>query len=194
MEKAFHFLPCQSSQKKLHFSYNKMTSFLNNTYQNQVILYGGIAFVGAQYFDTTDQPNAGSTGNTFTFNTIDFQSGISLVSNSKITVAENGFYSLSFSVQFINTSSQEQYVDIWFLKNCSVIPNSNSEFGVVRRQSGIDGKVIASSTFFFPLMANDELELLWNSSSVDVDVEYLSPKPFVPATPSVIVNIQRISS
>ena len=171
-----------------------MTSSLNNTYQNQVILYGGIAFVGAQYFDTTDQPNAGSTGNTFTFNTIDFQSGISLVSNSKITVAESAFYSLSFSIQFINTSSQEQYVDIWFLKNGSIIPNSNSEFGVVRRQSGINGKVIASSTFFFALMVNDELELLWNSSSVNVDVEYLLPKPFVPATPSVIVNIQRISS
>jgi hypothetical protein len=148
----------------------------------------------AQYYDTTDQAHAGGTGQSITFNTTDFQSGISLVSGSQITVSQTGKYALSYSLQFINTDSQEQYVDVFFWKNGSVLADSNSEFAITRTQSGINGKLIASSTLFFDLVATDYLELYWYAVSTDVDLEYIAAGTYVPATPSAFVNIQLISS
>ena len=87
-----------------------------------------------------------------------------------------------------------EYVDVFFFKNGSVLSNSNSEFGITRRQSGIDGKIIAVSTFFFDLVANDYLELYWYAVSTAVDLEYKIAGTYVPATPSAFVNIQLISS
>ena len=148
----------------------------------------------AQYYDTTDQAHAGGTGQSITFNTTDFQSGISLVSGSQITVSQTGKYALSYSLQFINTDSQEQYVDVFFWKNGSVLADSNSEFAITRTQSGINGKLIAATTLFFDLVATDYLELYWYALSTDVDLEYIAAGTYVPATPSAFVNIQLISS
>lgn len=169
-------------------------SFIN-TYQEQVIVYGSALQASdyAQYYDTTTQINAGGTGQAITFNTVELQNGISLVNNKEITVSKTGKYAVSFSIQYKNVSSQEQYVDVFFWKNGTVLPDSNSEFGIVRRQSGVDGKVIASSTIFFNLNANDYLELYWHSTSTDITVEYITAKPYVPATPSIFFNIQLIS-
>lgn len=160
--------------------------------------FQGVVGIGtsyyAQYYDTTDQANTGGTGQALTFNTTDFQFGISLVSNSQITVAHTGKYALSFSIQFVNVNSQEQFIDIFFWKNGSVLADSNSQFAITRDQSGVNGKLIAATTLFFDLVANDYLEVYWYSATTDVDVEYIAAGSYVPATPSAFVNIQLISS
>lgn len=168
---------------------------------NQVLIYdNGVSEIRyvprsyyAQYFDTTDQPNSGATGNTVSFNTTDFNFGITLASNTNITFTHGGYYAISYSLQYINTSSQEQYIDIWFEKNGNVIANTNSTFGITRNQSSVDGKLVAASTFFFNLVPTDYLQIRWFSSSLDVDLEYIAAGAYTPATPSAFVNVQLLS-
>lgn len=147
----------------------------------------------AQYYSTVDQTNSGATGNTMTMNVVDFETGISLVSSSRITVSEIGHYTFSFSIQFINPDGQEHYIDIWFEKNGLVIPNSNSRFGILKRQTGLDGLAIISSTIMFDLNAGDYLELRWFCNDINVRMEYVPAGVYLPATPSTIINIHRIS-
>lgn len=168
---------------------------------NQVLIYdNGLSEVRyvprsfyAQYFDTTDQANSGATGNTVSFNTTDFNVGITLASNTNITFTHGGLYAISYSLQFINISSQEQYIDVWFEKNGNVVANTNSTFGITRNQSSVDGKLVAASTFFFNLVPTDYLQIRWFSSSLDVDLEYIAAGAYTPAAPSAFVNAQLIS-
>lgn len=149
----------------------------------------------AQYQDSSDQANSGATGNTVTFNTIDMESGISLGSSSQITVSETGYYAIQYSLQFTNTTNTEQYIDVWFEKNgTTILPNTNSEFGIVKNQNAIDGRLIASSTFFFYLVQNDYLIIRWFCSDTGVDLDAIPAGAYTPASPSAIVNIHLISS
>ena len=148
--------------------------------------------------DSTDQSIATTTATAaITLNTTDFSLGISVVSNSKITVDYSGLYNVQFSLQFVNTDNVQHDVDVWFRKNGTDIPNSNSQFTVpVRKNSTIYGHLIAALNYFVDLQAGEYVELVWASSSTLVTVEQIPAQttPTRPATPSAIVTVQYVSS
>ena len=132
-----------------------------------------------------------------TLNTTDFALGVSVVSNSRITVDYAGLYNLQFSLQFVNPDNQQHDVDVWFRKNGVDIDNSNSQFTVpVRKNATIYGHLIAALNYFVDLDAGDYVELVWATSSTLVTVEQIPAQtsPTRPATPSAIVTMQYVSS
>ena len=148
--------------------------------------------------DSTDQSIATTTAvGTITLNTTDFALGVSIVSNSRITVDYAGLYNLQFSLQFVNPDNQQHDVDVWFRKNGVDIANSNSQFTVpVRKNATIYGHLIAALNYFVDLDAGDYVELMWATSSTLVTVEQIPAQtsPTRPATPSAIVTMQYVSS
>lgn len=147
--------------------------------------------------DSTDQVAASAnTAYAIKLNTTDYSNGISVVSNSRITVKSYGIYNVQFSIQFSNTDTQIQDVDIWFRKNGTDIANSNSQFSVPNSHGGIAGHLIASMNFWVDLNANDYFEIIWNTSSTQVTIEQIPSQtgPIRPATPSVIVTVSFQSS
>ena len=146
--------------------------------------------------DDTDQ-SATTTVDAYamSFSTTDFSNGVSVVSNSQITVSSPGVYNLQFSAQFTNSDSQIQDVDIWFRKNGTNIPNSNSKFSVNERHGSIDGNLIAALNFFVDLDSGDYVEIMWAVTSISVTLQHLPTQtsPDRPATPSIIATIQMVS-
>jgi hypothetical protein len=148
--------------------------------------------------DSTDQTAANTTtAYAVTFNTTDFVNGVTLVSNSRLTVADGGIWNCQFSIQFKNTSNDGQDVDIWFRKNGTNIDNSNSRFHLSQRKSSGDpSHLIAAMNFFVSMAANDYVEIMWRPTSTAVSIEHFgtSTSPTRPAVPSAIVTMSFVSN
>ena len=152
--------------------------------------------------DTTDQTATTlSDANIMSCNTTDLSNGVYLSNSNRFNVRNTGTYAIQFSVQAKNTTNDTQNLDIWFRKNGSDITGSNSRFGLPpRKSSGDPSHLIAVTTFFLDLAANDYIQLVWHASDLGVSLEYYasvssSPgtTPEIPATPSVIITIQYIA-
>jgi hypothetical protein len=158
--------------------------FLNNPY-------------GA-FQDSTDQTAASTTvAYPVTFNTTDFSNGVTVASNSRLTVALDGLWNLQFSLQFKNANNDGQDVEIWFRKNGTNIDNSNSRFHLpARKSTGDPSHLIAAMNFFASMVANDYIEIMWRTTSTDVSLEQFptSTSPTRPAIPSAIATMTFVSN
>jgi hypothetical protein len=148
--------------------------------------------------DSTDQVAASTTtAYAITFNTTDFNNGVTLSNSSRLNVSQAGIYNLQFSIQFKNTTNDGQDVDVWFRKNGTNIDNSNSRFHPpARKGAGNPSHLIAALNFFVSLSANDYLEIMWRTENVGVSIEHFaaSSSPTRPAVPSVIATLSFVSN
>lgn len=147
--------------------------------------------------DSTDQTiSSTTTAYPVTFNTTDFSHGVSIASSSRITVKSYGIYNVQFSLQFVNTDTQIQDIDIWFRKNGTNIANSNSKFSVPNSHGGVHGSLIAAMNFWVELSANDYVEIIWCGTSTLLSIQQIPTQtsPTRPATPSAIVTVNFVSS
>ena len=148
--------------------------------------------------DSTDQVAANTTtAYAVTFNTTDFSNGVTIVSSSRITVADAGIWNLQFSIQFTNTTNASQDVDVWFRVNGTNIDNSNSRFGFAPRKGvGDPYHSIAALNYFVSLNATDYVEIMWRPTNVGVTIEQYAAgsSPTRPAVPSAIATVSFVSN
>lgn len=146
--------------------------------------------------DTTTQTGSTTQGTVVTLNTQDISDGITLVDGSKFTVPNTGIYNFQFSAQLKNTDNSQHIVTIWVRKNGTDVPNSATNVTVpARKTSNIYGYLVASWNFFFDLVSNDYVELVWLPASTLVTLETLpqSTTPAHPEIPSVIVTMNQVA-
>jgi hypothetical protein len=158
----------------------------------------GVQFPYGAFQDSTDQTAASTTvAYPVTFNTTDFSNGVTVSSNSRITVAKAGLWNLQFSIQLVNTTNATHDVDIWFRVNGTNVPASNSRFGLAPRKSAGDPyHVIAALNYFVSLNATDYVEIMWRTNDTGVYIEHYpaSVSPTRPAVPSAIVTMSFVSA
>lgn len=144
------------------------------------------------FHDNNTQTNAGATSaNVMNFRTIDFSKGISIASNTRITMANDGVYNIQFSSQFSRASgSGFSTVDIWFRKNGVNIPESNTQQNVP--QSG--GKAVAAWNILVSANAGDYYEICWSSSDTDLEMwcGVAGTNPTRPEIPAVILTVTQV--
>ena len=148
--------------------------------------------------DGTDQTAANTTtAYAITFDTTDFNNGVTLSNSSRLNVSQAGIYNIQFSVQLVNTTSASNDIDIWFRKNGTNIDKSNSRFGLAPRKSAGDPfHLIGAMNFFVSLDTNDYIELMWSTSDVGAYIEHYaaSSTPTRPSIPSVIATVTFVSN
>ena len=148
--------------------------------------------------DTTDQTAANTTtAYAITFDTTDFNNGVTLSNSSRLNVSQAGIYNIQFSVQLVNTINASVDIDIWFRKNGTNIDKSNSRFGLAPRKSlGDPFHLICAMNFFVSLDTNDYVELMWSTSDVGAYIEHYaaSSTPTRPSIPSVIATVTFVSN
>ncbi len=157
--------------------------------------YADSAPYGA-FQDSTDQVAANTTtAYPMTLNTTDYSNGVSVVSNSRITVKNYGIYNLQFSAQLVNTDTSIHDIDIWFRKNGTNVPASNSRYSVPNSHGGVDGSLIAALNYYIELNANDYVEIMWATDDTTVSIQQLATRtsPDTPSTPSVIATMQYVA-
>jgi hypothetical protein len=156
---------------------------------------GGASGYWGSFWSNQDQSAANTTtAYPITLNNTDPDSiGVSVVSNSQITFANDGVYNIQFSAQADRVSgSGSDSIDIWFRKNGTDIPESN---GVITVAGGAAAaKTIASWNYILKLSAGDYVELVWRTSDTNLQFihEASATSPTRPAIPSVIVTAQQV--
>ena len=172
-------------------------------YDSKVILLATSQSGASQEFpygsfsSTQDQTIASTTtAYAMTFNTTDFSDGVSLSNNSRIVAGYSGIYNLQFSSQFVNADSQIQDVSVWFRKNGTDIPNSNSQFSIQSKHGSVDGALIAALNLYVDLQKDQYVEIMWSGTNTGISMEHLPTQssPTRPATPSVIATMHYLST
>ena len=161
----------------------------------------GAQYINAPYGafqDGTDQTAANTTtAYAITFDTTDFANGVTLSNSSRLNVSQAGVYNVQFSIQFKNTTNDTQDTDVWFRKNGTDIPKSNSRFGLAPRKASTDpSHMIGALNFFVDLAANDYLQIMWRVSDTGVSIEHYAAgtSPTRPIVPSVIATLSYVSN
>ena len=162
-----------------------------NITEQAVEIYDGTQAAYLAAYDVVDQTNAGATSvNLMKFRTADISRGISVVSDSRITMAKAGIYNIQFSAQFDKNDSGDDTVQIWLRKNGNNIANSNTEMTLV----GNNGKHVAAWNFVVQASAGDYYEIAWHSADTAVFIKYIvaASTPTRPAIPSVILTVTQV--
>jgi hypothetical protein len=161
-----------------------------------------LSFPYGQFQSQTDQTAAAiDTAYAITYDQSDFLDGVTLSSGSRLTVPTEGVYAVTFSIQFKNTTTNLEDVDIWLRKNGTDVPDTNSRFGLQpRKGAGNPSHLIATTTIMVELASNDYVQIMWHVTNTGVSIEHFPAvtysagvTPAIPATPSAIVQVEFIS-
>ena len=151
---------------------------------------GGAVGYYAQYQDDISQPlGAVNVGQPTKFRTMDYSNGVTVVSDTQITIANTGIYNLQFSFQFQNIDVKTHDITIWLRKNGVDVDGSAGFVAVVSSHGGGPGHVITSWNYILDAVGGDFYELYWSATSLDVSMEYYPAGSPPPATASAIFTV-----
>ena len=162
-----------------------------------------LTFPYGQFQSNADQTAAAiDAAYAITYSQSDFTGGVTLSSGSRLTVPSAGVYTVTFSIQFKNTTNGVQDIDIWLRKNGTDVPDTNSRFSIVARKgAGNPSHLIATTPIMVELAANDYVQVMWHVTDTGVSIEHFpavtavpGTTPAIPATPSAIVQVEFMSN
>ena len=169
----------------------------NNTKNFKITDVLGLSSKGSFFSTQTQTATVANTAYPITLNNTDnnITSGFTIVSNSRITAAEDGVYNLAFSAQISKTTGGEdkiikrvEFGNVWIRINESDVSNSNTRI-TLRANANY---VVAAWNFFINLDAGDYVELMWSTTDTGARLLYENAIAPHPSTPSVIATINRV--
>ena len=182
------------SNNVLRLFFNRLTSSLNAI----LSVNGGanIQYPYGAFQSSVDQTAVVNTATAMTFNVTDYSNGVSVVSNSKITVTAAGIYNLQFSGQFENVDTQLHDASVWIRVNGTDVVGSNSLVSVPNKHAGVNGHTIAAWNYFISMQATDYVELWWSTDDTQVTLQAYAAgtSPTRPTTASVIATLAFVSA
>jgi hypothetical protein len=154
---------------------------------------GNRQFNYGQFSSTQTQSGSANTAYSMTFDTTDFSQGVSLVSGSRITIANTGLYNIQFSSQLHTTVNQAVDFSIWFAMTGSNIANSNTDYTVEKISGG--GYAVAALNFLTQIQSGSYVELKYSKTTLEGQLQAKGTQstPTRPATPSVILTVTQIA-
>jgi hypothetical protein len=188
--------------ERRHFNENNgaLNNFFRKLTTNLGSLFGpkGGKFMNNPYGafqSTVDQTAAAAnTAYAMTLNTIDYANGVSVASNSRITVLDAGIWNLQWSGQFENTDSQDHDVRVWLKINGTVVTGSTGFFAVPSKHGSVNGHALVGWNYFLSLNANDYVELWWETDSTMVTIQTYAASGNYPSTASLIATMTFVSN
>jgi hypothetical protein len=151
---------------------------------------GGAVGYYAQYQDDISQPLvAVNVGQPVKFRTMDFSNGVTVNSDTRITIANTGIYNLQFSFQYQNVDSQDHDVTIWLRKNGSDVLGSAGFVAVISSHGGTPGHCLPSWNYLLDAVGGDYYELYWSATSTQVTLHYYPGSLPPPSAASAIFTV-----
>jgi hypothetical protein len=152
-----------------------------------------LAYWGSFWDTTTQTATAINTPQAITINTADpANNGISIASGSRVTFSSAGVYSLTFSIQFTNTSTANGSTQIWLRKNGANLADTNSHYDVPDKQGSAYSTEVFTVNFVLNLAASDYIQVYWQTANSNVQLETLAASGGYPRTPSIIFTAAQV--
>lgn len=145
-----------------------------------------------QWYSVQTQTTTANTASVMYYDSQSFARG-TLFSGSRIYVQQDGVYNLQFSAELNNTTNSNIDIDVWFRKDGTNIPNSNTTYQI-DKQAGTFGHLVAALNVMEQLNSGSYIEIVWSSTASSAELLYIAPasNPTRPATPSVITTITQV--
>jgi hypothetical protein len=185
-------------------NFNENNSALSNYFRKVTSVLGSLfgpkggKFMNNPYGafqSTVDQTAAvANTAYAMTFNTTDYANGVSVASNSRITVADAGIWNLQWSGQFENPDSQDHDGRAWLKINGTVVTGSTGFFAVPSKHGTVNGHALIGWNYFVSLNANDYVELWWETDNTAVSIQAYAASGNYPSTASLIATMSFVSN
>lgn len=143
------------------------------------------------FYDTTTQTVLTGASASITLDTPVINDGITVVSNSRLTVTKTGTYNIQFSAQIQTTVGGGPTVYIWLRKNGSNVIYSNTAISIQNQNQ----KYVGAWNFVETLTAGQYVELVWyvdGGSSAQLVASTAVPSNGGVGIPSVIVTMTQI--
>ena len=162
---------------------------------NLVLTTGNIIYTpryGSFYSNATQTNPVANTAMALTFNNTNSANGVSVVSNSRLTVAKAGVYNIQFSAQFTKTDAGTDYMEVWLSKNGTSVPWTNTRL----KLDGSNVYEVASWNFVETLGATEYVQIMWGSADLNAQIVAI---PSANTTmgidvPSVIVTVTPVGA
>ena len=164
---------------------NQTGSFWTSGSNGNFGFYGAFCSTGSQ---TNPSPNVSRS---MQLETTEHSNGVTVVSGSRITTAYKGVYNLQFSAQLEKIDNGTDTVYIWFKKNGSNVPRSNTAIDILK-QAGGSGKAVAAWNYVDTMNAGDYLEIVWQSDDVNIQLHQDVAAGNFPSIPSVIATLTQV--
>lgn len=146
------------------------------------------------FYDTTDQAlvSANVEQRVRIATTLEHRN-VDLVDN-KIVFRDAGTYSFTFSLQFINASSNTSHTaKVWLKYQGVVYPDSASYFAIPTSKGGVPGELVGTINFVATATGEDDyVELFWTAESTDVGITTIDATGTIPTSPGVILTVVQV--
>jgi len=152
-----------------------------------------LGYYGA-FSDVTDQLAAViNTGYPMLLGVTDLTNGVTVVSGSRVTIANTGIYNIQWSAQFRNPTASEHDVTIWLRKNGVDVPGSAGVVLVPKKHGAFDGHTLPSWNFLLDVIAGDYYEFVWSTEDINVFISFQPAGSPPPSTASVVLTVTQQS-
>jgi hypothetical protein len=149
-------------------------------------MYGHKMFNGAQYSSLQTLSGSANVSQSVYFDTTGPQFGVSLVDNTKLTVANAGTYNIQFSAQLLADTGADNTF-IWFKKNGTNVAGSATQIALANNAENVVTVNILDTA-----NASDYYEIAWQNTNGDAVLLYEAASGNVPSIPSVITTVTQV--
>jgi len=149
---------------------------------------GVLGNYGAFYSSQSQTAAAANTGYAITLNNTQESSGVSIVSSSRITFANDGTFNVRLSAHVDKTGASTGLVYFWVRKNGVDLTYSANEFAI----QGIDSETVAASNFVVTVVPGDYIQLYWSTTDTNIFLQGEAASSPTPAIPSAYVSVTQV--
>ena len=152
-----------------------------------------LGYYGA-FQDVTNQTAAViNTGYPMLLGVTDLSNQVTVVSGSRVTIANTGIYNIQWSAQFTNPTSSEHDVTIWLRKNGVDVPGSAGIVLVPPKHGSANGHTLPSWNFLLDVVGGDYYEFVWSTANTSVYISFEPAGNPPPSTASVVLTVTQQS-
>jgi hypothetical protein len=148
-----------------------------------LVVHGNKQFNVGAFQSNVNQSGSANVSQSMNFETTDISQGVSIVSNSRITLANSGTYNIQFSAQILaDTGADDVY--IWLKKNGTNVSASAGHVVLANNE-----ELIASWNYVVDASASDYFEIVWQSTNGDAILLTETATGNIPSIPSIILTV-----
>jgi hypothetical protein len=153
---------------------------------NDLIVYGNKQFNVGAFQSNITQSGSANVSQSMNFEVTDISQGVSMVSNSRITLANSGTYNIQFSAEVLaDTGADDVY--IWLKKNGTNVSASAGHISLAN-----NAEAVLSWNYVVDAAAADYFELCWQSANGDAVLLAGAASGNIPSVPSVILTVTQV--
>ena len=146
---------------------------------------------GSWYSTETQTTPDALTETIVSYDQTEFERDIELVDTTKIKVRYAGLYNVQFSIQLYNTGGggSSAAVELWLKKNGVAVDWTGTRVSVTSNSP----YKVASWNYFVEMAVEDYVELAWEATGSNIQVDATTPLNGGPNIPSVIVTVNQVA-